>query len=169
MAGSGEKDVTKNIIFLVIITIEFYDWNYLEEGTVCSTNSLNHSWEKLTSPFLYLCRISPSCFDPWFVLVFSPSKNNVCVLFLSRLVYFCKYITKHDPCNLTFRFQTPLCMVLFYLTVVKTFGISRYNWHLRKGSSLYQITPTFSLSILQCRLNFRCFLKLFPDCKYCYE
>jgi len=37
MAGLGETYITKNIIFLVIIIIEFYDWNYLKEGTVCST------------------------------------------------------------------------------------------------------------------------------------
>jgi hypothetical protein len=37
MAGLGETYITKNIIFLVIITNEFYDWNYLKEGKVCST------------------------------------------------------------------------------------------------------------------------------------
>jgi hypothetical protein len=90
-------------------------------------NSLIPSWETLTSSFLYQCRLSPSCFDPWFLLVFSPSQEKV--------------------------------------TVVMTFSISSYNWHLRKGSLLYRITPTVSLSILQCRLSIRCFVKLFPHCK----
>ena len=96
----------------------------------------------------------------WFFLLLKIK----CFFFLSMSVCFCKYTAKHDPCSLTFRFQTPLC-IMFYLSVVTTFSISSYISLLRKGSLLYRITPHFNFSILQCRLNIRCFLKLFPDCK----
>jgi len=64
----------------------------------------------------------------WFFLLL----KIMCVcFFLSISVYFCKYITKHNPCSLTFWFQTPLCVVLYYLTAVMTFSISSCNCHLR--------------------------------------
>ena len=112
------------------------------EKTECSTQFVHHQLKEVDvtllcpyaeflpavlirdffSVFTYFSRISN---------IHSAIRDTICFL-PSMTVYFCKYLTRHETCSLTFRFQVPLCMLLFYLTIVMIFSISRYNWHLRE-------------------------------------